>query len=297
MRYFFLYLIFVALFIGNQFQVKAKVIDDKLNFNAICIDPHNTVWLGGQQGLYSWNLHKLNKINFADNLVIQQMCEGFNHLFMATNDGRIYTFSLQDQQLKLLFQSPLRISDLMVKDDKLFMATKGNGLFILSAHQLYHFTSANGLNDNYLYKLSASSNEVYISSDNGVNILEKNLSIRRIPQNSVLPDRLATAIAVHDSLLYIGTEKGDLCQLNSHDTGMIIFNKEIWNGQTILDILPLNKTIAIGTTNGCYLLDRNGYLIQKETDAETQHLLVDKEANLWMLGPKRVGLTLGEQLN
>jgi ligand-binding sensor domain-containing protein len=82
--------------------MKAKVIDDKLNFNTVCIDAQNKVWLGGQQGLYTWNLHKLNKINFEENLVIQQLCTGFNHLFIGTNDGSLFSYSILDQRLKLL---------------------------------------------------------------------------------------------------------------------------------------------------------------------------------------------------
>lgn len=293
----FSHLIAILCLIGIYIPMTAKVIDDKLNFSSVCLDEQNNVWLGGQQGLYTWNLHKLNKINFDENLVIQQLCIGYNHLFIGTQDGSLYSYSLKEQKLKFLFKSTLRMADLLVKDDKLFIATKGNGLYILTPQQLYHYTNKSGLNDNYLYQLSATVNEVYISSDNGVNVINQQMTIRSIPQNHNIPDRLITSIAASDSIVFVGTEKGDLCQLDAQDTGMVVFNKEIWNNQTILDILPLQNTIVLGTNGGCYLLDRTGHLIRKESEIETQHLLVDKEANLWLQGRRFVGITLGEQLH
>jgi ligand-binding sensor domain-containing protein len=196
-----------------------------------------------------------------------------------------------------LIKSTLRIADLLVKDDKLYIATKGNGLYILTPQQLHHFTIKNGLNDNYLYQISANKNEVYISSDNGVNVINQQMSIRSIRQNNFLPDKLVTAISVSDTLVYAGTEKGDLCQFNIRDTGIVVFDKANWNGQTILDILPLRNTIVLATSGGCYLLDRSGQLIRKESETETQHVLVDREANLWLQGPRFIGVSLGEQLN
>lgn len=63
-------------------------------------------------------------------------------------------------------------NDIKVKDDQIFIATKGKGLVIINNDQLQFINKSNGLNSNYIREIEIlENNQIYLASNKGFDIL------------------------------------------------------------------------------------------------------------------------------
>jgi ligand-binding sensor domain-containing protein len=139
----------------------------------VCEDSKGNVW--------SLNLSAFNKIDHVSGTALyavqlpsrpETICEDYNgHILVGTVNG-LYKWN-GDSLHYMGYDNPVfRNRFVAVKkcDGKMIGATRGAGLFVLSADSIYHLTSANGLRSNMCRALFVDdSNVIWVATNNGLN--------------------------------------------------------------------------------------------------------------------------------
>ena len=107
-----------------------------------------------------------------------------------------------------------RIVDMKTDDDHyLLMASDGFGLFILNGEKLVqHITTKDGLSSNICNHIYVSGNNMYVATNEGVNILRKENNryfvSKIINAKSGLLSDFVNDISINNKIIYVGTDKG-----------------------------------------------------------------------------------------
>ncbi len=294
-----LHILILSIYLGLfTLSSSAKIKDDKQNFQAICVDYKNTIWVGTSQGLYYWNSGELKKVKVDSALNITEIFCFQTCLILGTADGELLSYSNQYDRLQHEANVGSAISKIAYSSNTLYVATKGNGLFAINELGINHFTKQKGLNDNYLYQLVQDSlSRLWIASDNGLNMITKEGELKQSNLSALCPDPILSALNIQGNKLVIGTQQGDLGTIKFGDTNFTFFNKEKWGSEEINDILLLDEHIVIATNQGAYLLDWRGNIATVlEDKIPIYKIVIDQEGNLWCIGNHLLSSHLGEQL-
>lgn len=148
----------------------------------MAIDPQTgNLWMGGFGGL--WCLSPDNEIifNSSGDLGFNKRIESVaidskKRVYMAALDGLYVYNSDSIEQLGKRF--PLlnsRITCLKSINDTIWIGTKGAGLCMLANDSLLRFTMANGLASNSILSLHMGQDELFIGTNQGMTMLDRNL--------------------------------------------------------------------------------------------------------------------------
>lgn len=276
----------------------AKLKDDSQNFQAICVDQQNTIWLGTSQGLYYWNNSELKKLKFDSLLNVTEIFSYHNHLLIGTAQGAIFKYSIKEDKFQHETNLSSAISKIICLDNTLYVATKGNGLFAIDQSSIKHYTKRVGLNDNYLYQLAQDKiGQLWIASDNGLNVITKERKLIKSNLSALCPDPIISALCIRGNKMILGTQQGDVGFMQFGDTNFSFFNKERWGNEEINDLVLLDEHLAVATNHGAYMLDWRGNVVTVfEDKLAINKIVVDREGNIWCIGNHLLSSYLGEQL-
>jgi ligand-binding sensor domain-containing protein len=280
-----------------------KLLEDNQPFkiNTLFKNTEGFIYAGTTNGLYTFDGKKFYKINFinaaAKDTVTAIFEDNKKQIWAGFKNGKIAK-KIND---KLQYVEPEEgtpkvaiTAFLQDKQNNIWFATNGEGIYYFSKNHLYLINEEEGLSDKYIHALALADNgDVLAATDQGINICKVNGSKKSIevigPKNG-LPDYYITAItpAGKDSF-WIGLQEKGVCIYN-HTTKQITIPPFVsnWNYGQVNSILSTQNNLWIGTyENSLLKLTSSNQILTKTFSSAADknnitNLLQDNEGNIWM---------------
>ncbi|WP_433816312.1 triple tyrosine motif-containing protein [Flavobacterium johnsoniae] len=181
-----------------------------------------------------------------EGLVIQTQLDGI-HKLTGNSLRRIVTDV--DAELKASFV----YSSQRLQDGSFALGTVSNGIFILSdkGKLKYHLTQSKGLSNNTALSLFEDKDQnLWTGLDNGINCINMQSPVRSFTDDSgVLGTVYASAI--HNGMLYIGTNQGLFCKPSQSNSDFKFINGtkgQVWS------LAVYNDTLFCGHDSGTFVV-------------------------------------------
>ncbi len=194
---------------------------DHYAFKRLLIDKKKNIYAAHSNGLFK--IAENSGSYYLENEIFSSPARTFaiteysdNHLLISTTNGLMeyaqglgYTRFETDSDF-----SSIRILDVKTVPEKfLVLATNGKGIYVLKDKKVHqHLSTATGLSDNNCKRIFIEGDVIYVSTDNGLDILTKandDWSVSEIitTKNGLLSNTINDAI-VNNGKIYLATEKG-----------------------------------------------------------------------------------------
>jgi len=203
-------------------------------------DNDGYLWFGTINGVFKFDgLHFVNT-NRSNGLAANYINTGFKdrqgNLWFGHNNGSISKFDWQTKKYKNYFlqgrsnKSTLFITAIFEdKQDQIWFATEGKGVYCLQKDSLLHYTKQNGLTDNDVFSICQPANgQLWFGTFEGVAAfdpvrkkftkLNKQIAFKKSIINSLLSD--------HQRNIWVGTADRGLVKISKDLKHIRIFNKK-----------------------------------------------------------------------
>jgi ligand-binding sensor domain-containing protein len=294
-----------------------KLLDDNQPFKINCLikTAEGYIYAGTTNGLYSFDGISFKKINFLKHGIkdtvtavfqdnSKQLWLGFKSGHLAKKINGLLEYVEPDEgNPKVAITS--FIQD---KQNNIWFASNGEGIYYFSNNHLYLINAENGLSDLHVRTLALAANgDVLAATDQGINIcriINGKAQIKVISPKNGLPDYYVTSIvAAGNNNFWIGMQEKGFCLYN-HSTGTITLPPatQNWTYGQVNDLLVSQKSLWIATEE-YGLLKQSGIEAPVEifkSAAEVQNkiynLLQDNEGSIWMSSTTELISTAGNKL-
>jgi ligand-binding sensor domain-containing protein len=294
-----------------------KLLDDNESFKINCLfkTGEGYIYAGTTNGLYSFDGIRFKKNNFSKQNIKDTVTAIFQdnnkQLWVGFKSGRtakkvnglLEYVEIEEGNPKVAITS--FIQD---KQNNIWFATNGEGIYYFSNKHLYLINTANGLSDLHVRSLALAANgDVLAATDQGINICRlanEKATVNVIGPKNGLPDYYVTAITpAGNNSFWIGMQEKGLC-LYDHGTGKITIpaGAQNWNYGQINDLLVSQKNLWIATEENGLLKQpginapaevfRSGAVIQNKVS----NLLQDDQGNIWMSTTTELVSIIGNRL-
>jgi ligand-binding sensor domain-containing protein/signal transduction histidine kinase len=265
---------------------------------SIFADSDRDLWLGTQAGMMRLSRTPVRV------LALSEAADSDFGTVALDNDGSLWAASNQLVHVQTGQARPFRfpgLGDVRVRnvlrshDGSLWIGTDGGGVYHLSARITTHFTTRDGLVNNFVRVfLESKDGTLWIGTDNGVSHLDQAGIHNFTAQNGLVYNSIRSLLEDRDGTIWIGTEHG-LSQYRNggfhHDAMTAALGDEkVWALHQDAD-----GGIWIGTrAHGLYRY-RNGRLSHYTTanglaSDSIYSILEDKQGHFWFSGPSGVML-------
>jgi ligand-binding sensor domain-containing protein len=294
-----------------------KLLEDNEPFKINCLfkTSRGYIYAGTTNGLYSFDGISFKKNNFStpgikDTVTAifednnKQLWAGFKsgHIAQKVN-GKLSYFEVEEGNPKVAITS--FIQD---KQNNIWFATNGEGIYYFANNHLYLINAENGLSDLHVRTLALAANgDVLAATDQGINIctlVNGKAQVKLIGPKNGLPDYYVTSIAAAGNNSYwIGMQEKGFCLYN-HSTGVITTPAATlnWAYGQVNDLLISQKSLWIATEESG-LLKQNGIdasvnILKAASGVQNKiyNLLQDNEGNIWMSTPTELIAITGNKL-
>ena len=286
-----------------------------VKINTIYKTGEGYIFAGTTDGLYSFDGINFKKINFSKTGIKDTVTAIFqdntHQLWVGFKNGRI----AKKVNAQLEYFEPEEgtpavaiTAFLQDKQNNIWFATNGEGIYHLANNHLYLINAANGLGDLHIHSLAQADNgDILAATDEGISICKTvngKIKVDIIGPKNGLPDYYVTTItAAGKNTFWIGLQEKGFCLYN-HDNGKIIVpaSNSNWKYGQINALLVSQNALWIGT-------EENGLLIQNSIDQpllpynnkttpvnKVTNLLQDNEGNIWSNTSTALTATAGNQL-
>jgi ligand-binding sensor domain-containing protein len=295
-----------------------KLLEDNRPFkiNTLFKGLEGYIYAGTTNGLYLFDGNQFKKINFLIPSIKDtvtaifedkegQMWTGFKNGRLAKKiNNQLQYFEPEEGTPKVAITSFLQD-----KQNNIWFATNGEGIYYFSNNHLYLINEAEGLSDKYVHALALADNgDVLAATDQGINICKVNGSQKKVevigPKNG-LPDYYITALSpAGNNTFWIGMQEKGICLYN-HTTHQITIPPVSgnWNyGQVnALLITAGSRWIATQEKSLFKLKDDNQLVTTPFANIPDKqniaNLVQDNEGNIWMTSATELICSAGARLN
>lgn len=280
-----------------------KLLDNNEPFKINCLfkTGEGYLYAGTTHGLYSFDGINFKKHHFTTTGVKDTVTAIFEdnsrQLWVGFKSGRIAkkTKGLLEYMVMEEGNPKAAITSFIQdKQNNIWFATNGEGIYYFSNRHLYLINAENGLSDLHVRTLALAANgDVLAATDQGINIcklVNGKATVKVIGPKNGLPDYYVTAITPAGSnTFWIGMQEKGFCLYN-HVTGNITIPASAldWKLGQVNDLLVSHKKLWIAT-------EENGLLKQAGINAPAEaanasvslqnkisNLLQDNEGNIWL---------------
>lgn len=272
---------------------------------SIFADSDRDLWLGTQAGMMRLSRSPVRV------LALSEAADSDFGTVALDTDGSLWAASNQLVHVQDGHAAPFRFPELgdvrvrnvlRSRDGSLWVGTDGGGVYHLSAQGTRHFTTHEGLVNNFVRVfLESKDGSLWIGTDNGVSRLDQAGIHNFTTLNGLVYNSIRSLMEDRDGTIWIGTEHG-LSQYRSggfnHDAMTAALSDEkIWALHQDVD-----GGIWIGTrAHGLYRY-RNGQLFHYTTanglaSDSIYSILEDKQGHFWVSGPSGVMLLNRSELD
>lgn len=302
-----LFCIFIFLFTGftmyaqppqkpNQWQQMLAADKFEGELQCILFSNNQLIYLGTSAGLYEYDGTDLTMIN-APELKKQNITCLFQEksgiIWAGLNNGKLIQYT---KNKTTLFQPQeglpkTAISKIQVDAQKrLWFATQGEGIYVYHQQKLYNINTDDGLSDNYIYDMELlPNNMIAAASDRGLSLIHFNgtkKTIENFTTANGLTDNIVRCISYNradSNILWLGFQQGGISKFSTLiKKAELIQCAELQNEQ-VNDIMILDDAIVVNTDNASFHFKQNGKLVSKDVITKTAALVLDSEANVWLI--------------
>ena len=272
---------------------------------SIFVDADRNLWIGTQAGMMRLSRTPVRVVELPS-----AADSDFGTVALDT-DGSLWAASNQlvhvERDHAEAFRFPgladVRVRNLLrSRDGSLWIGTDGSGVYHLLAQGTKHFTTREGLVNNFVRVfLESRDGSLWIGTDNGVSHLDKDGFHNFTAQNGLVYNSIRSLLEDRDGTIWIGTEHG----LSRYRNGQFIHD-EITAALGDEKVWALHQDVDgglwIGTrAHGLYRY-RNGQLFHYTTanglaSDSIYSILEDKRGNFWFSGPSGVMLLNRDELD
>ncbi len=284
--------------------------------NTLFKDDNGLIYAGTTNGLYTFDGKLFTKINFADAAIRDTVAAIFQdnskQLWIGFKNGNIAKKTNTGLQYIQPDEGTPKVAItafLQDKQNNIWFATNGEGIYYFNNNHLYLINEAEGLSDKYVHALALADNgDVLAATDQGINICKVTGSKKMVevlgPKNG-LPDYYITAItAAGNNTFWIGLQEKGFCLYN-HTTKQITVPPAAnnWPYGQVNSLLATQNNLWVATEENSLLKipDINHPVVnlfaaplQKNN---INNLLQDNEGNIWMTSAAELLCTATDKLN
>lgn len=297
---FFLTTDFILKYAADQFSViqprlntflSAFVVQDKLYVQESKI------------GIFEYQNGFLTSLKNTDflyqNLIVGMTEYAENIVFLATQDGDFYTYNRIkntitefDIEQKEFFKKTQIHHLVALKNDQIAIGTASEGIILIDKNGKWknHISELKGLQDNAIWNLHTDKNgDLWAALSKGVSHIQTSLAYTYFGEQSRLT-QVHKVIRFND-ILYAATEQG----LSYYNTQSQIWENvegilgQIWDLENY-QYNAQNSVLLIAGQAGIFVLNPLKSKIEKVSEVETKHFLIDKNE------PSRVYISTSEGL-
>jgi ligand-binding sensor domain-containing protein len=297
-----------------------KLLEDDRSYkiNTLYKTDEGYIYVGTTNGLYSFDGINFKRINFSRSNIkdtVTAIFQGRDHqLWVGFKNGHL----AKEINGKLEYYQPDEgtpavaiTSFLQDKENNIWFATNGEGIYYFNNDHLFLIDTANGLSDLHIHALALAANgDVLAATDQGINICKFSKGKKHVdvigPRNG-LPDYYVTAITPvkGNAVFWIGLQEKGYC-LYDHETGKITIPAAAnnWNSGQVNAMLVSQNNLWIATDeNGLFKQPESGQnIVPIKTGVSIDqnrinNLLQDNEGNIWMNTSSELISTAGDLLH
>ncbi len=296
-------------------SIKLQYDNQPFKINTIYKTIDGYIYAGTTNGLYSFDGTDFKKINFSvpgikDTVTAifqdktTQLWVGFKSGHIAKKTGSFLEY-INPEEGKPVVAITSFAED---RQNNIWFATNGEGIYYFNNKHLYLIDSANGLSDLHVRTLTVAKNgDVLASTDQGINVCKlENGKVKATvigPKNG-LPDYYVMALTpAGNDQYWVGMQEGGFCLYN-HSNGEITIPpaNANWTYGQINDLLFSQNNLWIATEE-YGLLKQTGinnpvsaFKAGASTQTKIYNLLQDNEGNIWMTTATELIAITGEKL-
>lgn len=287
-----------------------------VKINTIYKNNEGYIFAGTTDGLYSFDGINFKKINFSKpgvkDTVTAIFQDNTRQLWIGFKSGRIAKkinstltyFEPEEGNPAVAINSFLQD-----KENNIWIATNGEGIYHFNNNHLYLIDSANGLSDLHIHSLvQAANGDMLAATDAGINICKNvngKIKVQVIGPKEGLPDYYVTVItaAADKNTFWIGLQEKGFCLYN-HNNGKISVPAvdSSWKYGQINTLLVSQKILWIGTEENGLLRKATSNQPAQQYNSKTIsgdkviNLLQDDEGNIWTNTSTALTATAANQL-
>ena len=313
-------ILFTCLFLQNAIaqepgskSFNLVVNNHAVKINTIYKSDQGYIYAGTTDGLYSFDGIGFKKINFSKpgikDTVTAIFQDNSHKLWVGFKNGRI----ANKINSKLEYFEPEEgnpavaiTAFLQDKQNNIWFATNGEGIYYFKDKHLYLVDSANGLTDLHIHALIQTDNgDMLAATDAGINVCKNvngKIKVSVIGPREGLPDYYVTSItSAGRNNFWIGLQEKGLC-LYDHNSGKISFSAadSNWKYGQVNSLLISQKALWIGTEENGLLMKNNpgqrATAFPSLAAKKITNLLQDNEGNIWSNTSSELKATPGNQL-
>ena len=132
--------------------------------NALAQDSTGMLWLATEAGLYAFNGRDAVPATDSSKPATAVTCTD-RTVFFGCRDGSLYRY--QNTKPVLLVKANATINTIINTPYGLLAGTLGDGLYVIAATGIYHYSTNNGLPDDYVYSIAFHNTGILIGTDLG----------------------------------------------------------------------------------------------------------------------------------
>ncbi|MGD0832101.1 MAG: two-component regulator propeller domain-containing protein [Terracidiphilus sp.] len=272
---------------------------------SIFVDASHNLWIGTQAGMMRLSrtpVRILELPSAADSDFGTVSLDTDASLWAASNQ-LVHVEHDRAQAFRFPGLGDVRVRNLLrSRDNSLWIGTDGSGVYHLLDQGTKHFTTREGLVNNFVRVfIESRDGSLWIGTDNGVSHLDQDGFHNFTGQNGLVYDSIRSLLEDRDGTIWIGTEHG----LSRFRNGQFIHD-EITAALVDEKVWALHQDVDgglwIGTrAHGLYRY-RNGELSHYTTanglaSDSIYCILEDKHKNFWLSGPSGVMLLNRDELD
>ena len=261
-------------------------IDTSIEIKEIVKDTLGFLWIHDGDVLYRFDgIEASSRLNLGDEKISSLQYSNSNNLIIGTNLGRVIMYNPYSFQHKILHENIARkpVTNSYVFDENNFLIRYyGFGLGLYSEGVFSEINLDNGLISNEVYDVDWFNNRYYISSDQGIQIINIELPVKiedTISISNGLPDMVITHLEIYKNELWYTDYDSHIGKISNEGK---IQNYRTPHKSKINDLTIHETGIYLATDKGLYLFDEGEFRIKSEK-SKINLVQVDEESNLWIV--------------
>lgn len=294
----------------RSLDMKRELPDARIH--TLAQDDNGEVWIGTDQGLWSYNgveltAHLLND-TLGNNPVTGLLVAGRNEMFAGCGNGDLWRVSGGRAVRVHKGNGKAGVSSLATHKDRVIATTYGEGVLVVVEDSVLQIHASHGLPDEFIYcSLVDDAGTLWVGSDRGLSMIESydtNPEVRNFNEQDGLTDNIVMSMV---------KGKNDIIWLGLYDNGIVSFDTRTmqfqvpekvkqWGHGKVNDMVCLKNEVWAATRSGIIDYEFSGYNRLRILTGNEGYLkdltriLHGKEGNIWVTDGDEIYFTSGERI-
>jgi ligand-binding sensor domain-containing protein len=263
-----------------------------LRVNSILIDSGQCMWLGTDNGLFTYNGQEAVAVSDSIREPVTALALYNGSILYGTEKGMVYSY--QAGQITKVLTAQASISTITVLPYGLMVGTLGDGGYYVSGQNSYHFSKQDVLPDDYIYRIIPAPSGVFMATDLGVFNVRLRQDGRIVCEAVDFPADITRVVAAAQKPggVWVGFQEKGVGYFTQQDTAFVPTRlapaNEQWIWGQVNDICPFSATAAWVVTEDGLLIKatlqdkRLQFEVVLSTGRKINRLLPDRSGNLWL---------------